>query len=271
MLNEITKSLRLHLSERLTSPLIGAFLVSWCVWNYEFLILVLSNLDADKKIRSIKNLYSIKTNYLYYFESFFNIKEPLRNFLVKASNWYYKVFFCFMAPFLTALGYIFIYPYPAKLTYEYSKRKQKEILEIRRKIENETLLTKEDKERLNREFNEERAQHEKLVRQLQNQIKTKNALIDELETKNPEGHSVIQKSPKPEIEELTDRQIAILYSLSDSTHGLSLDELASGFNGISNCRLHLHKLEQQGFVSSDGYHYQITDDGLGYLANTEGI
>lgn len=271
MISEITKSLRLHLSERLTSPLVGAFLVSWFIWNYEFLILALSNLDANQKIRSIQSLYSIKEKYLYYFESSCYIKEPLKRILLKTANWYYKVFFCFIAPFFTAIIYIFLYPYPAKVTYEYSKRKQKEILDIRRKIENETLLTKEDKERLNREFNEERAQHEKLVRQLQNQIKTKNALIDELETKKPEGHSVIQKPPKPETEELTERQIAILYSLSDSAPGLSLDELATSFNGISNSRLLLHKLEQLEFVSSDGYHYQITDDGLGYLADSEGV
>jgi hypothetical protein len=42
MVNEIVKSAKAQLSERIASPLIGSFVISWCLWNYKFLVILFS-------------------------------------------------------------------------------------------------------------------------------------------------------------------------------------------------------------------------------------
>lgn len=122
MFEEITKAVRTHFSERMTSPLAGAFAFSWSAWNYRLFIVIFSGESVESKFNLIDkyifpSICSYMTNGLFY-------------------------------PLATALSYIFIYPYPSKMTYSFNLKKQREILEIRRKIEEETPLTLEDSRRI---------------------------------------------------------------------------------------------------------------------------
>lgn len=47
-----------HISHRLSNPFTPAFLVSWSVWNYKTLILLLSGMDAELKIAAIQAVYA---------------------------------------------------------------------------------------------------------------------------------------------------------------------------------------------------------------------
>ena len=59
-------------------------------------------------------------------------------------------------PALTSLAYLFLYPFPAKWVYEFTREQQKKILAIRRRIEEETPLTIEDSRRIRAELAKER-------------------------------------------------------------------------------------------------------------------
>lgn len=121
MIDELVKSVRLHLSERLTSPLMGAFLAAWGAWNYRFLMVVFSGESVETKFKLIDELYSTLLGAVGVGIGF---------------------------PILTALGYIYIYPIPAKAVYIHSRNRQRDLLEARRASENETPLTKEDEVRI---------------------------------------------------------------------------------------------------------------------------
>lgn len=122
MLDDLVKSFRLHLSERLTSPLIGSFALSWLAWNFRFLIVIFSGESVDNKFRLIHDA----------------IFPTLQDAATRGAA----------LPLVTALIYIFLYPYPAKFVYTFTRKRQREILEVRRKIENETPLTIEDSRRI---------------------------------------------------------------------------------------------------------------------------
>ena len=126
MLDELVKSVRMHLSERLTSPLLGAFVVSWIIWNFRFLLIVISAESVESKLRLIDHI------------AFPGIWPAILHGIV--------------GPLVTALAWIFLYPYPAKRVYEFARRRQRDLLEIRRVIEGETPLTVEDTRKFRREF-----------------------------------------------------------------------------------------------------------------------
>lgn len=122
MFDEIVKTVRLHLSERLTSPLLGAFIISWGAWNYRFLLIILSSEPVERKFELIDQLAFLDLNH-----------AIIRGIAL---------------PFLTSLAYLFIYPYPAKFVYAFTRRQQRAILEIRRQIEEETPLTIQDSRKI---------------------------------------------------------------------------------------------------------------------------
>lgn len=150
MLNELTKSIRLHLSERLTSPLMGAFLISWCIFNYEIVLVTISNEAPSIKTALIKGYFSSRWDYI------------LR----------------LVTPIGLTLLYIYAYPYPARWTYEYSRKKQKDILEIRRQIEDDILLTEKESRKIKAEISRIKTKHESEVDQYQKNI---GALTEQLE------------------------------------------------------------------------------------------
>jgi len=118
MVDEILKSAKAQISERIASPLIGSFVISWCLWNYKFLVILFSSASVSQTFALIDKIA---------FPTFWAL--VLNGILL---------------PILTAVAYIFAYPYPAKYVYEFTRRRQKEINEVRQRIEDETLLTIEE-------------------------------------------------------------------------------------------------------------------------------
>jgi hypothetical protein len=115
MINDVINSVRINLYEKTTSPLFGAMVVSWLIWNYEVVVVLFSAMDAIDKLSYIKCLYG-------------NIWD-----------WVCRI----GAPALTAILFLFLYPFPAKFVYQFWRKKQRELHLIRQQIENETPLTVE--------------------------------------------------------------------------------------------------------------------------------
>lgn len=125
MIKDVLNSIKAHLYERASSPLLGAFVISWGIWNYRFLLVLSSSLSIEEKFSYIDTKIFCDT--------------------------YTFLLYGGIYPVLTALLFIFAYPYPAKWVYEYSRNRQRELKEIRQKIDDETPLTKEESRNIKRE------------------------------------------------------------------------------------------------------------------------
>lgn len=144
MVDEILESTKTQIRERIASPLIGSFSISWCLWNYKFLVILFSSASVSRTFSLIDTIA---------FPNYWSL--ILRGVLL---------------PTLTAVAYIFAYPYPAKYIYEFTRRRQKEINEIRQRIEDETLLTIEESRKIRAEAFQAEKAHQEIVDRLNNEI-----------------------------------------------------------------------------------------------------
>jgi hypothetical protein len=112
----------------------GSFVVSWCLWNYRFLVILFSDTTLTQTFSQIDASCFPDTWAVFYRGVLF--------------------------PLLTSLAYIFVYPYPAKFVYEFTRRRQQELLAIRRRISDETLLTVEESRKLRSELLRMQLAHE---------------------------------------------------------------------------------------------------------------
>lgn len=144
MIDEIFKSTKAQISERIASPLIGSFSLSWCLWNYKFLVILFSNASVSQTFSLVDSVAFPTTGSLF-----------INGVLL---------------PALTAVIYIFGYPYPARFVYEFTRRRQKEINEIRQRIEDETLLTIEESRKIRADIVQVEKKHQEEVDRLNIEI-----------------------------------------------------------------------------------------------------
>ncbi|WP_116343830.1 hypothetical protein [Enterobacter cloacae] len=118
MFEDLIKTVKAQLYDRLTSPLLGCFLLSWAIWNYKFIFTLFSDMKIEDKFKFIDgSIYS---------------------------GYYSHVIYGLLLPFITTLFFIFIYPYPAKFAYAFFRKRQAELKEIQQKIDDETPLTRDE-------------------------------------------------------------------------------------------------------------------------------
>lgn len=198
MWEEIIKSVRASLYERTTSPLFGAYAVAWCIWNYKFLLAVFSELPIREKLDLLH-------------AAFFPSAESYA--------------YVFGAPLLGALIFIFLYPYPARYVYEFWRKQQKLLKEVRQKIDDEMPLTKEEAKELRHSL-------QRLEDEYQREISNRNAEIQRLREelqelqepiiKRPMTYVVPKRTPKlsvPEEYDPTKTQVEILKKIAGNKDG----------------------------------------------------
>lgn len=138
MNNEVTKSILSNIQDRAVSPLWGAFVISWAIWNYKLILAILAFMPLDEKISFIDQV-------LY-------------------TNIWRNSLFLGIGPLVTSLAFLFLYPYPAKVVFRFWRGKQKELRDIRLDIENESLLTLEESKRIRRHILEMQADYDQQIR-----------------------------------------------------------------------------------------------------------
>lgn len=124
MIDEVTKSIKAQLYDRITSPLFSSFLISWSAWNYKLILIVLSASQIKEKLSLIDAAFPDQAT---------------------------TVFRGAVFPLLTALAIIFLYPYPAKYIYKFSRLRQQELKVIQTEIDDSTPMTKDEARKLRRE------------------------------------------------------------------------------------------------------------------------
>ncbi|WP_313250165.1 hypothetical protein [Stenotrophomonas acidaminiphila] len=115
MLKEEAKA---SLRARLDSPFLGAFIISWLVWNHRLVFVLFSSMDVDKKFRYVDEiLYPTATYSLW-----MNIGGPL----------------------ISVLVYIFLLPWVTELVYEWNLSRARRLKQAERRSADEALLSYEE-------------------------------------------------------------------------------------------------------------------------------
>jgi hypothetical protein len=189
MLDDIVKTARTHIHERLASPLIGSFVIAWSIWNYKFLVILFSAASVSQTFALINSIA---------FPDF--------------SALFFKGF---LFPALTTAAYIFVYPYPARFVYEFTQKRQKEMNETRRQIENETPLTIEESRKIRSELQRREGEHEQEMDRKDSEIERLKAEISSFRTSSQPPP---EKSSSEKTHVLTPTQLAMLV-LVESLNG----------------------------------------------------
>jgi len=175
-MQDILTSIKAYLYDRAVSPLIGAFVVAWSVWNYRFFVVLFAGelpTPADK-FKAIDSLFGSHT-------------FALGDASVVVGG---RIFDGFIAPAVIGLLYLYAYPFLAKPVYEHSLKKQKELRAIRQEQEDQRLLSIEESRELFRRFAQMQSKHQGEVDSLNNQISALNQHIEALENGATEDQSV---------------------------------------------------------------------------------
>lgn len=117
MLDDLTKEIKAQLYERVKSPLFGAFAFSWMIWNYRVLLALVSDLKFPEKMQYIDKTYPTAWDL-----SLHGVLGPL----------------------VSAVLFLWLYPYPARWMYSYWATQQKKLKEVQQSIEDETPLTRDE-------------------------------------------------------------------------------------------------------------------------------
>lgn len=118
MFEDIAKSIKAYLYDRVSSPFLIAFIVAWSIWNYEALLIVFSEMATLEKITIIKN----------------SVFPDVKCVLLKGMTY----------PFFSALAYVALGAYIEQLFYWLWLRKNRSLRKLKQKMDKERLLTREE-------------------------------------------------------------------------------------------------------------------------------
>ncbi len=122
MIRDLFNEIKVQLYERATSPLLGSFVISWCLWNYDFFLVLFSGDALVFKLSFLK---------VYIFPS----------------DWSW-VYWRVVGPLVTTVAYIYIYPIPAQWVYQYTRNQHRKMKEIQQASEDLTPLTREESRKI---------------------------------------------------------------------------------------------------------------------------
>lgn len=213
MFEEFSKTVKAQLYDRANSPLLGSFIIAWCIWNHRCIMVIFSELSFQEKIRYID------------FHIFGGWQESLTNGVA--------------IPLAGALFMILIYPWPSRFLYGYWRKQQNKIKSDQQQIDGDILLSVD-------ESREIRQAEIKMQIEFDIQLRTKNeevnALKQMIETLNKQLTSKPPEKPQPKEKpttkhELTESQMNLLEKISaadyvykDSTIDQSKDKLLAKFD-----------------------------------------
>ncbi len=255
MLDDLAKTVKAQLYERASSPLLGAFAISWIAWNYRFVLVLLSSMPAAEKFTFIDA----------------NIFNSYQAIFLRGT----------LYPLFTTLALIFIYPIPAKFVYEYWRRRQRDLKEIQQRIDDETPLTREEARELRHETLKARLEFEQELEHRSAEITRLKETIKELQPREKEEVNRTKKQAKLPSQkstetstELDDNQVEMLKKVANSATGLAQKGLiASSGNDKILAEYNLGELEARSYVSrnyssnSQDYVLTATHPGRAYLVN----
>jgi hypothetical protein len=144
-MDEFIKSIKAFLYDRTVSPLFGAYLSAWSVWNYKVFIVLL---DGKAEL-------STKLDFL---DKYFGPQIHIVGNTLYISGWFYSGVFW---PTLLTIFYLFGYPKLAKPVFETSLQNQIDLRKAKQEKEKQRLLSVEESIKLTAEIEQMRLKSDK--------------------------------------------------------------------------------------------------------------
>lgn len=111
-----------YLSDRFLQPLSAALLLSWSVWNYKIIMILISFDSIETKFKNVDLVHS-------------GVVFSVISFQIESYWWY-----GFFLPVLSALLFIYVYPFAANHALEYTLGVQEKINIVKRKRSENELI-----------------------------------------------------------------------------------------------------------------------------------
>lgn len=212
-MDDLIKSFKAQLYDRVTSPLFSSLLIAWATWNHRIFFALLSSSDVAKR-----------------FEIIDEVLYPTWKEVLGRGTVY---------PLLSALFLIYVFPVPARWAYEYTRSEQKRLKAIQQRIDDETPITQEDARELRVAIRKADSEFEKALEERHKIIEKLRSEVNSLREPKSKSDSELNASqdaldlPNVAAQELPDnRQLELLNKLVDlhSAGGLRKDELTKAEN-----------------------------------------
>lgn len=253
MLEEIVESAKNQFVERLTSPLLGSFVVSWCLWNYKFIVILVSAASVSQTFKLVET---------HVFPTTWSV-----------------ILYGIALPLVSACIYLFGYPYPARWVYRKVRGHARALDDIRKEYDGMELLSLEKSRKLRAEIAVADAAHKVEVDRLNEVIAELKAVQEKL-AENQVGLNDEQRSkvtatqpdsmlPFPERvdDDLSEEMILVLRIFEVVNERLVEDQILqhSGLGSVST-KFALGELVNQGLLKhtprrGSSAVYELTHEG----------
>ncbi len=252
MLEEFSKTVKSQLYERASSPLLGSFIIAWCIWNHRFIMVIFSELSFQEKITYID------------FHVFGGWPDSFINGII--------------IPLIAALFMIIIYPWPARFLYGYWRIQQNKIKSAQQKIDGDVLLSADESREIRQAEIKAKIEFDALLRSKNEEIASLREIIEAMNNQllsRQAQNQDVQIENKPN-DELSDSQMKLLNVISnsgfvykDEVIGKSEDRLGMKFDFGE---LLNRKLISENYVggSTSDYKVEITHEGTTRLIEARG-
>ena len=178
--SEFLKDLRLAVTERVTSPLVGTYWISWFIWNFKFVLIVFSGEAIESKLQLIHD-------------------EMFWSFL--GYIWTYG------GPAVMTALFIFAYPRPAEIVYQYRLKYQQKLNAIRQKEENEQLLSAEDVRQHRLEMREKERKIKQSLDEMEKEVADLRRENEALKSRSSQNLTVLKSSGNLEDQDQRDQYL----------------------------------------------------------------
>ena len=273
-MEDILKSIKAFLYDRASSPLFGAFIISWIAWNYRFIVILLSD---EKHISKFKDIDTYINSY--------TVVIPWTEITIG-----FYVGSGIVFPLLTALSYIYLYPYVAEPIYSFHLKKQKNITRLKKEANDSRIIDENDARELFKKLADMQSKYDTDIGTYQKQVDSLRITIDELSKNNPQDFSKFSdqelqdiidsekiKNKTPEsastlnTDELNEEQLYILKIISDNGGFMKDDDIidSSSYDRVKT-EFHLEDLDNKGYLSRD-YNQRVSAYATGLTTKSKKI
>lgn len=248
-MEDLVNSFKAHLYDRITSPLLSSFLLSWAAWNHRLFVVLLSDLKVLEKFDFIDSkIYP---------------------------TWREVCGVGFAFPLASALFLLYVYPIPARKVYEHVRAQQHQLKRLQQKIDDEMPMTNEDAQALRQLVRRATSDAE---REVQVREETISRLKLELEASSSEikrlDAQLAQSSAKSVVKEdvqLNEMQTEMLARIASKVSGVKdvyFDRILPEISEVLRQAL-LEQLHRVNLVTTSyeggGAEYLATAEGREYL------
>lgn len=246
-MEDLFSSIKQVISERLASPLVGSFVVAWILWNYRFLVILLSDASVTQTFKMIES--------------------------IAFPNTWTLVFRGVFLPLTAALLYVFAYPYPARFVYAFTLKQKMAGNKLKQQIEEETLLSLKESRRIRGEYAQLDRKNQETIDRLNSEISRLSDALEQTQEPPKDGNNVnLREDPPVEIKRSQLKLLKLLETLGGRAGEGHFKNKST--ESKTRTEFDIGELKRLGLISeesdSDGdIDYVFTHEGRGVLLDDE--